>query len=115
MPAITAGLVWLLAGLGTVMVTVFKFFIDFLMKRFSLSLVAIAAIIGLTAAFFAAVHVLLDNLSAVTPPELSAAVGLVLPSNFPACMSAIFGTVLLRFGYQMQMKFVGYKNMGAGF
>lgn len=115
MPWITSGLVWLLTGLGALLLAVFKFLLEFVAKRFSLSLVAVAAILTVTGVFFAGVSFLVSALSSVVPPELSAAVGLVLPSNFPACMSAILGTSLLRFGYQLQMKFIGYKNAASGF
>lgn len=106
------GLVWLLFGLGTLMVTVFKFFVEFLMKKFSLSMVAVVAIIGLTVAFLGAVHLIIAGLQSIAPPELSAAASLVVPSNFPACLSAIFGTALLKFGYQLQLRLLGTKVAG---
>jgi hypothetical protein len=106
---VLAGIPWLAAVLGGIFSSVFAYFANFLTKRLAITAAVVAVIVGVTTAFFAAIAAIVSGISAVAPEQVSAAVGLVVPSNATFCISAYMSALLLRWAYQWQVKIIQYK------
>lgn len=106
---VIAGIPWLAGIIGGLFSAVFGYFTSFLTKRFAVVAAAVAVIVGITTAFFAAIQGLVSGLSIVAPEELSLAAGLVVPTNATACATAYMTALVVRWAYQWNVKIVQYK------
>lgn len=113
LPAI-AGVGWLGSLIATFFGAVLAWFGKFLTKRLAIAAALVSAIAGLTTAFWLAIVAILEGISAVGPPFMSQAAGLVVPSNLPACFAAILSAHVVRWIYHNQVKVLLYTNPGAG-
>lgn len=106
---VIAGIPWLAGLLGGIVTWLIGFFAQYLTRRLAIVAAAIAVVVTLTAAFFAGVHGVVSGLSSMSPPQFSVVLGFVMPSNAPACVSAILTTHTLRWAYEWNVKVVQMK------
>ena len=107
--AAVIGIPLILSFLGTFFANLISFFAKFFTKRIAIALAVITALIALTVSFIAAIELLLAGVVAVSPPELSIGIGLLLPSNFSACLGAIISAEVLAWIYRWNIKLVQLK------
>lgn len=114
LPAL-AGFGWFATVVAGLFASLIGFFAKYLTKRLAIAAALITAAIAITAAFYAAITGVLALIAPVTPPQFNVALGLFLPSNAKACLSAVMSAYVLRWLYDWQIKVLTYKNAGAGF
>ncbi|MDB6060358.1 MAG: hypothetical protein JWM78_461 [Verrucomicrobiaceae bacterium] len=110
MPLILAGIAWLAEFLMIAAAAIFSWFMQYLSKRLLLVAYAVAAMLSLTAIFFVTVGALLTGLESVVPPYFVVALGLVVPSNFTSCASAIGAAHLARWIYAWKVRIFMMKS-----
>lgn len=103
------GIPWLAAILATAFTSLFVFFAKLLTKRLAIVLVAITMIVGLTAAFTAAIYGLVFTISSALPSFFTTAIMLVVPVNAYACAGVLTTAYLLRWAYIWNVKIIEYK------
>jgi hypothetical protein len=106
---VLAGIPWLVGILAGAFSAILGFFVKYFTKRFAFVLAAVALIAGITSAFFAAVLAFLSLITYVTPDPVVVAVSWVIPSNFPACATAIISAHFLKWVYAWQVKIIQMK------
>lgn len=104
-----AGIPWLAALLASMFGAIFSWLIQFFTKRIAIVLAALAVLATVTTAFFALISGLAAGLSSATPAEFNEAIGLVMPSNVTACLTAISTAHLARWAYAWQVRIIQYK------
>lgn len=114
LPAL-AGVGWLAGLVANAFAALLVFFGKFFTARMAVVATMIVAALALTAAFYVSIAGVIALISPVAPPFFSDAIGMFLPSNAKACISAILAAYVLRWLYDWQIKILGYKNPGAGF
>jgi len=107
-PAV-AGIAWLGSLLGGIVVQVVTFFAAVLTKRLAIIAAALVIIVALTAGLFTALEALVAALSLAMPTEVSAAAGLVTPSNLTLCISTIVSATMLRYVYDWNIRVLQIK------
>lgn len=114
LPAL-AGVGWLAGLVANAFAALLVFFGKFFTARLAAVAAMIVAALALTAAFYVAIAGVIGLISPIAPPFFSDALGMFLPSNAKACISAIFSAFVLRWLYDWQVKILSWKNPGAGF
>lgn len=114
LPAL-AGIGWLGSLIGGLFAALVGFLLKFLTQRFAIVVALIAAGIAATGLFYVAISGVIVLISPITPPQLDTALGLVMPSNFRACVSAYLSAYVLRWLYDWQIKVLTMTNQGSGF
>jgi len=99
-----AFLLALFGGIGSLFASLASLFALYVTKKIAVGLAAIAMILALTAAFWAALQGLIGGISASVPAELSIAASWVIPGNASACFSAYIAANVLRFAYDMKTR-----------
>ncbi len=110
-----AGLPWLASVLAGLLGSLVAWFAQWMTRRLAVTLVIIGVFLSLTAAFYASVLGVINLLSVSVPSSISASMGMFLPSNAPECITAILATYTARWVYDVQLRVLSYKNLGAGF
>ncbi|MGF1873622.1 DUF5455 family protein [Photobacterium indicum] len=103
----------ILAGIGTalrlpalvssifaVAVSVFGWFLTWFTKRTAMNLTIIALVSALALVNLLALKGILSGLSYVLPPGISEGFAMVIPSNAPACLSAVFSARVIRWVWE---------------
>lgn len=106
---VLAGIPWLAGVLASLFTALFTWFLQFFTKRMALVLAAVAILAAITVAFFTLIQGVITGLSYALPPQFTVAVGWVVPSNAPLCVSAIMTTYFARWAYAWQVRIVQYK------
>ncbi len=109
-----AGLSWLGGVIASLVVAAITWFFQYAAKRILIATAMVAALSALTAAFWVAISAALGAISIATPSYFTQAVGLVLPSNTPACFAAIASAHVLKWVYDWQVKLLIATQGGAG-
>lgn len=104
-----AGIPWLAGVIGALFVSMFTWLVQFVTKKIALTLAALAVLLTVTTAFFAAIEGLLTLIVAVAPTELTQACSLILPTNTTGCLTAVMSAHLLRWVYGWQVRIIQYK------
>jgi len=99
----------LAAWFGSLFASTVSFLALYITKRVAIVLVAIAAIIAMTASFIAAIEALLVGIAVATPAEISIAASWFIPSNATTCLSIILSAYLARWVYEWQIKIIQLK------
>lgn len=100
---------WIGTLLGTLLTSLVQFFMNYLTKRLAIVLAVVAGISAFTFGFFAAIVVVINGISVSLPSEVSAGLSLVIPSNFPLCVSAILTAHLIRWVYEWNVKVIQFR------
>lgn len=91
------------AFLSSLATQVLGFFVNLKFARaVAINLTVITMVVGLTLASMTAVYIIGSGLSRVTPPYLSQAWGMFVPSNALPCISAIFSARVIRWLWSWQ-------------
>lgn len=80
------------------------FFAQYLTKKLSIGLAAITAFVALTAAFYGAIFALLSGLYVALPATAVQYMSYCIPSNFPACLSAVIAGEFVAAAYNHTFK-----------
>ena len=115
MPLVMVGLAWLGRVLWMIAPWLVEFFAKWMTRKVAIAAAMIAAFVALTGVFYAAIYAVVAGITVLTPPYFSTALGLFLPGNTYACLSAICATYVARWVYDLQLKLLSYSNPGAGF
>lgn len=107
-----AGLPWLASIITGIISGLFGWFLKFATKRFAIVLAAVALLTAITAAFYAAIQVLLDGLTTALPDFFTVAAGWVIPENATICISAVLSAHAIRWVYAWQVRIIEYKIGG---
>lgn len=80
-------------------------FLAFVGRKTSVAVVTIASFILMTAVFIACINILVGNLASLlaVPAWLSVALGMFIPTNFGAVLSAIISSYICRAAYDLAM------------
>jgi hypothetical protein len=108
MPALL-GIPWLAGIIGGAVSGLFGWGLQFATKRVAVTVIAVSALVALTTAMFAALEAATNQLALAIPPELSAATGLLLPSNITICITAIGTAHAVRFAYEWNVRLLELK------
>ena len=105
-----------LPALATFLATLVGNFIAFFAKWFTTrtatQLGIIAAIATLTVGMIALIKTLILSITLVAPPLFTQAMSLVVPSNAPACISALVSAHTTKWVWQWQVRFIEYYSSG---
>lgn len=93
----------LLAMLGAGLPAIVAALLAFLTRKFGTATATIASFIILTAAFIACINIILQTVLGLIqiPSWIANSVGLFIPVNFTACLSAIMSARICRVAYDM--------------
>ncbi len=111
MHLVISGLTWLFSAIVSLASSVAALFSFWLAKRLALILVIISAFAVLTTSLFFLLSSLITALSVSAPDWLTLAVMWVVPSNLPACISAIVSAHLARWVYEWNIKIISMKAL----
>ena len=100
---------WIGTLLGTLLTTLVQFFMNFFTKRLLIIGFVVVSISAFTFGFFAAIVALVNGLSFALPSEVTAGLSLVIPSNFPLCVSAIVAAHVIRWIYEWNVKVIQFR------
>lgn len=92
-----------------VFTSLFSYLAQFLTKRLLIVVTSITVLIAITTAFFLAIDTLMQTIIVSMPTEVSQYIGLFLPSNFTACMSAIVTAKLARWAYDWKRNMINIR------
>lgn len=101
------GLPWLASAIGGMFSSVFGFFAAYLTKRVALIATVIALVFGATLAFLLLIQGLMSGIH-VAFPSLGP-VGLIVPANVPACISAMITGRIAHWAYGWNVRIFQYK------
>jgi hypothetical protein len=104
-----AGLPWLAGIIGSAFAALFAWFMTFITRRFALVAAGIAIIVGLTTSLYAALLGLVAALVVNMPTEMTAHVGLFIPSNLGYCVTVYVSAQLLRWTYDWNVRIIQLK------
>lgn len=110
---VIAGLGWLGSLIGGIVTTVIAAWGTRLAQRLINIALVVAALIAVTAAFYLSMEAVASAITPSLPPQFSAAVGMFMPSNTTACLSAILTAYTLRWLYDWKVKIISMKVQGA--
>lgn len=106
---VLAGIPWLAGVIGGVVASLLRFFLQFFTKRFAVIAAVVAALVGITATFFAAITALFAAIEYAAPAAIAQGMGLLLPSNTTACLTAIVTAHTARYVYEWQFRIIQYR------
>jgi len=104
-------MVWLANFFVSLAGSILGYFGQALTKKTLFATAAVAAFVSLTTAFVLVVKALLVGIVYVLPPWAASVAGLILPSNFSVCISALISARIARwiYDYHVQtLKLVSY-------
>lgn len=108
LPAII-GIPFLAGVLGSLFAGLVEFFAKWLTKRVALTAAFIAASLGLFAVFFAVCWSAMQGIVVAAPQELSMALSFIVPSNAPACLSALLTAHVARWVYDWNTRVIQFR------
>lgn len=108
LPAIV-GIPFIASVLGSLFTGLITFFAQFVTRRIALLTAAILIITTLTTSFFLALNGLVSATQILLPSVVTQNMGLFLPSNISACITAIATAKTLRWAYDWNVKVVQLK------
>lgn len=97
-------MVWLANFFVSLVGSVVGYFGQSLAKKTLFATAAIAAFLALTTAFVLVVKALLVGIVYVLPPWAASVAGLMLPSNFSVCISALISARVARWIYEYHVE-----------
>ena len=103
------GLPWLFAALGSMFVVFVSFLAQFLTKKLLMVGIAVGAAVVLTVSLVLAFEGFFTAIAHAAPAELTQAVGLVIPSNSVACITAIASAHITLWAYGWSIKVLDWK------
>tara|TARA_R110000772_G_scaffold165646_2_gene277110 strand:+ start:94820 stop:95158 length:339 start_codon:yes stop_codon:yes gene_type:complete len=106
---VLAGIPWLAGIIGAAFTSLFTFFAQHLTKRVAVSITVILSLVGITSAFFATITGMINAISYVAPPSITAGMALIVPSNATACITAVVTAHTIRYAYAWQFRIIQYK------
>ena len=106
MPALVAALI---AFLSALLISLFEFVAEFFSKRLLIIAVSVTVLVAVTVAFFAIIDTTVNAILVGVPTPVTQYIGLFLPSNFAACMSALVTAKLARWAYDWQYNILKIK------
>lgn len=106
---VLAGIPFLAGVLGSLFGRLLSWLIERTTKRLAITLAVVISLAGLTAGFFAGVQALIATITYTAPPEVAIGMGLLMPSNTSACISAMLTAYTARYVYAWQVRIIQYK------
>lgn len=110
---VIAGLGWLGSLIGGIVTTLIAAWGTRLAQRLINIALVVTALIAVTAAFYVSMQAVVSTITPAMPPQFNAAVGMFMPSNATACLSAILTAYTLRWLYDWKVKIISMKGQGA--
>ena len=99
---------WLAGALGSLFTSVVGFFAHYMTRKAALVPAALVSITALTGVFFAALQGSLAGLSMAVPPEVSAGVTMIMPSNLVPCATIVLTARTLHWAYSWNIRVLQY-------
>lgn len=106
---VLAGIPWLATILGSLFAGLLQFFVTYLSKKLALTAAFITASIALFAVFFAVCWSTMQGIIYASPPELAYALRFIVPSNAPACLSAMLTVNVARWVYDWNTRVIQFR------
>lgn len=114
LPAVV-GLPWLAGVFSGLIAGIVAWFSKWMTRSVAVVAALLVVFAAITTGFYAAVYGIVQAVVVVSPPGFSMALGLFVPQNAYACVSAVAAVHVARWIYEMQLRVLMYKNPGAGF
>lgn len=92
-----------LAGLAAQIIALFT---QWFTRRTAIQLGIVASVVALATAVFITIQASIASISLIVPPYVSQGLDMVLPSNFSACVSLIFGAKIVRWVWIWKVHFI---------
>lgn len=106
---VLAGIPFLASVLGSLFGGILTFFANYLTKKLALTAAFITASLALFAVFFAVCWSTMQGIIYSSPPELSLALRFIVPSNAPACLSAMLTVSVARWVYDWNTRIIQFR------
>jgi hypothetical protein len=94
----------IVTALGGIFTFLTNFFLQYFTKRVAVGLSAVTLFMGFTVYFIGVMQALIIGIQATMPQPIIVALSWFFPSNFPACIAAIFAAMAARWVYDLKTK-----------
>ncbi len=108
---VLAGLPWLAASIGGLFTSLFTWLAGFISRKIAVTVLGVSVMFTLTYALITALEFLVSGISTVVPGAVVQAMGLLMPSNYMACVGVALSGRFLLFLYQWKIKVLEYKML----